>query len=309
MEIISLLWNNIILNPMENSLVLIYAYLGRNFGITILIFTVIVRLLTLPLTLRQIRSTQKMSEIQPKLQALQKRYGKDRTRLSQETMRLYKEAGVNPIGCLGPMVIQFPIWIGLYIAITALLPTSPERLAALSNHLYSWLPVAHQVVPLNSHFLWLDLALPDPLPILAVLVGVSMWAMQKMSTPPAANPQQASTNRMLLWMMPFMFAFFTISLPTGLPLYWTVSNVIGIVIQGSVTGWGELAFWKKKEQPIPAAVAAISESEAQSPSEEESVNEEQAGTSGDQRQDDRGSRRSRAQRARRRSRGSHNRGP
>lgn len=315
MEIISLLWNEIILNPMENGLILIYAYLGRNFGITILIFTVLVRVITLPLTLKQTRSTLKMSQLQPRLQALQKRYTKDRTRLSQETMRLYKESGVNPIGCLGPMIIQFPVWIGLYISIIALLPTKPEDLPKLANHLYSWLPIAHEVVPLSSHFLWLDLALPDKTPVMPVLVGISMWLLQKMSTPAVADPKQASTNRMLLWMMPFMFAFFTISLPSGLPVYWLISNVIGIVIQGFVTGWGELLFFrnlllrKKESVPVPAiALDVPSPANAPSLATEETSDEEQDGTGGDQRQDDRGGHRSRAQRARRRARGSHNRG-
>ncbi|MBI4311697.1 MAG: membrane protein insertase YidC [Chloroflexi bacterium] len=310
-DILSLLWNEIILNPMQNGLVLLYAFTGRNFGITIIIFTIIVRLITLPLTLKQTRSTKRMSELQPKLQALQKRYAKDRARLSQETMRLYKEAGVNPLGCLGPMVIQFPVWIGLYISIVSLLPTSPERLASLSQHLYSWLPIAHEVVPLNSRFLWFDLAVPDPTPIMAVMVGISMWVLQKMSTPSMGDPRQQSTNRMMLWMMPFMFAFFTISLPSGLPLYWMISNIIGIVIQGYVTGYSELLIFKKK-QPVPVPVAALDaagQDDAQTPAIEESAHEEQAGTSGDQRQDGRRSSRSRAQRARRRSRGSHNRGP
>ncbi|MBI2170620.1 MAG: membrane protein insertase YidC [Chloroflexi bacterium] len=310
MEIISLLWNEIILNPMENGLVLLYAYLGRNFGITIIIFTILVRVITLPLTLKQTRSTLKMSQLQPRLQALQKRYAKDRTRLSQETMRLYKEAGVNPIGCLGPMIIQFPVWIGLYISVVALLPTKPEDLPKLANHLYSWLPIAHEVVPLNSNFLWLDLALPDPTPVMAVMVGISMWVLQKMSTPAVADPRQASTNRMLLWMMPFMFAFFTISLPSGLPVYWLISNVIGIVIQGFVTGWDVLLFFRKKE-PVPVSAVAIdATSQANAPSlvTEETLDAEQARTGGDQRQNDRGGRRTRTQRARRRTRGSHNRG-
>ncbi len=304
MELISLLWNGLIFDPMLNGLVLLYAVTGRNFGITIILFTILIRLVTLPLALRQIRSTQKMSEVQPKIQALQKRYAKDKARLSQETMRLYKEMGVNPIGCLGPMVIQFPIWIGLYLAIVQVLPTNPESLAGLASHLYSWIPLVHEVVPLNSRFLWMDLTVPGGYPM-AVLVGASMWVMQKMSTPLSADPRQRSTNQMMLWMMPFMFGFFTITLPSGLPLYWFVSNIIGIVIQYFVTGWAGLIPSRTKPAPVAAGVDAT-QSGPDSTQDEETVNDGKQ--SRNERQERRGSHRTRPKGARRRTRGSHNRG-
>ncbi|MSQ22808.1 MAG: YidC/Oxa1 family membrane protein insertase [Dehalococcoidia bacterium] len=308
MELISLLWNGLVFDPMLNGLVLLYAVTGRNFGITIILFTILIRLVTLPLALRQIRSTKKMSEVQPKIQALQKRYAKDKARLSQETMRLYKEMGVNPIGCLGPMVIQFPIWIGLYYAIVKVLPTNPESLASLSSHLYSWIPVVHEVVPLNSRFLGLDLSTAGVPPlnyVVAFLVGGSMWVMQKMSTPLSADPRQRSTNQMMLWMMPFMFGFFTITLPSGLPLYWFVSNLIGIVIQYFVTGWAGLIPSRTKPAPVAAGVDA-GQSSPDSIQDEETVNDGKQ--SRDERQERRGSHRARPKGARRRTRGSRHRG-
>jgi YidC/Oxa1 family membrane protein insertase len=182
-----------------------------------------------------------MQAIQPKLKAMQEKYKNDRQKVSQETMRLYRENGVNPLGCLGPMFIQFPIWIGLYQAIIQTLPSTPERLATLSNKLYWWLPSVHKAVPLNGDFFGLDLAVPDPTRIvLPVLVGVSMFVMQKMTTMPSTSPQQDSTNRMMLWMMPVMFGFFTIQFPSGLAIYWIVSNIVGIIIQGFATGWDPL---------------------------------------------------------------------
>ncbi len=312
MDFLSLLWNEVIFNPMLNGVVWLYAILGRNFGVTIIVFTIIIRILTLPLTLRQIRSTAKMSQLQPRMQAIQQRYAKDRARISQETMRLYKEAGVSPLGCLGPMVIQFPIWIGLYMAIVQVLPTSPEALASLSTHLYAWLPVVHEVVPLNPRFLWMDLTVPGGY-LMAALVGASMWVMQKMSTPLSADPRQQSTNQMMLWIMPFMFGFFTLTLPSGLPLYWFVSNVIGVVIQGSVTGWSGILSWKgiipwKTQKPAPAAVAVevdAAQGDAKSIQSKETVSD---GPSGDERQDRRGSNRARPKGARRRARGSRHRG-
>ena len=238
---IAVVWNALVLDPMMNGLVVLYSFLFGNFGLAIIVFTVIVRIITHPLTARQMRSTRRMSELQPKVAEIKRRYAKDSRRVSQETMRLYKESGVNPLGCLGPLVIQFPIWIGLYQSILQLLPTSPEALARLSQHLYSWLPFADTVVPLNSKFLWLDLSVPDPSPfVMPVLVGVSMWLQQKMTMMPSPDPRTASTNRTMLWMMPIMFGFFTLNFESGLALYWIVSNIVGIIIQGFITGWEPL---------------------------------------------------------------------
>jgi YidC/Oxa1 family membrane protein insertase len=225
---------------MINSLVLLYSIFFSNFGITIVAFTVLIRLAMFPLTVKQSRSLKAMTALQPRLKEIQTKYADDRERRAQETMKVYKTAGVNPIGCLGPMVIQFPIWIGLYRAILQVLPATPESLVGLSERLYSWLPMVHEVVPLASRFLWLDLAVPDPYPVLPVLVGASMFLMQKMTTMPTADPRQQSTNQMMLWMMPLMFGFFTTTFPSGLALYWVVSNIVGVVMQGFITGWGPL---------------------------------------------------------------------
>ena len=226
---------------MINGLVMLYAYLFLNFGIAIVAFTLLVRLALVPLTVKQSRQIKAMGALQPKMKEIQDRYKGDRQRASQETMKLYREQGVNPLGCLGPMFIQFPIWIGLYQAILQTVPSNPESLVGLSRHLYEWLPQVHGVIPIDSDFLWMDLALPDPTPfVMPVLVGVSMWVMQKMTTMPTADERQASTNRMMLWMMPAMFGFFTLNFPSGLALYWVVSNVVGVAIQGFVTGWDPL---------------------------------------------------------------------
>jgi YidC/Oxa1 family membrane protein insertase len=223
---------------MLNSLIVLYTYLGHNFGVTIIIFTVIIRLITLPLTLRQLRASKAMQSLAPKLQEIQRKY-KDPQQRSQEQMKLYKEHGVNPLGCLGPMVIQFPIWIGLYQSIIQALAIVPERLLSLSQHLYPW-SLVHEAVPLESRFLWLNLGQPDPFPILPLLVGGSMWVQQKMMTTPTADPRSQSMNRMMQWMMPLMFAFLTLSFPSGLALYWVASNIVGIGMQYFVTGWGGL---------------------------------------------------------------------
>jgi len=234
-------WNLIIGNPVLNVLIALSHLLGGEFGWAIIVLTVIIRLISWPLTKRQLKSTKALQEMQPKMQELQKKYGKNQQKLQQEMMKLYKEAGVNPLGCLWPMLIQFPIWIALYQAIMRALATTPENLLELAQRLYSW-SVVSRAVPLSSDFLGLDLASPGNI-VLAIVVGGTMWVQQKMTQAPAVDPRQESTSRMMLLMMPLMFGFLTFMFPSGLALYWAVSNIIGIVTQYFVTGgWGYLKF-------------------------------------------------------------------
>jgi YidC/Oxa1 family membrane protein insertase len=186
-----------------------------------------------------------MQEMQPKIQELQKKYGKNQQKLQQEMMKLYKEAGINPLGCLWPMLIQLPIWIALYQAIMGALAATPESLLGLGQRLYSW-DIVNQAIPLSSQFLGLHLGLTGSENgmlgfLLAIIVGGTMWVQQKMTTAPAVDPRQQSTNRMMTLLMPLMFGFLTLMFPSGLALYWAVSNMIGIVTQYFVTGgWGYL---------------------------------------------------------------------
>ena len=246
------IFNFFIIDPMINGLALLYYVFFDQFWLSIVIFTIFVRLATLPLTLKQTRQMRAMSALQPRMRQIQERYAGDRGRASQETMKLYREAGVNPLGCFGPMLIQLPIWIGLFQALRVTLPTDPDSLIGLAQRFYSWLPPVHETVPLDSAFLWLDLANPDPSPfIMPILVAASTWAQQKMTTMPAMDDRQASTNRMMLWMMPLMLGFFTLSFPSGLALYWITSNIIGVGIQYFQTGWGPLF---SRSTPAPAQI-------------------------------------------------------
>ena len=312
MELIGEIWNGVIIRPMINSLVLLYYIFFSNFGLAIIAFTIIVRTAMIPLTLKQSRLMKAMSQIQPDMKKIQERYPKDKARAQQEIMRLYKERGVNPLSCLGPMVIQMPIFIGLFWALRGTLPSTPERLADLSRHLYSWIPQVHQAVPLDGGFIGMDLAVyagESPAPfnlLLPVLVGGSMWVMQKMTTVAPATPQQASTNRLMLWMMPLMFGFFTLNFESGLALYWIVSNLIGIVIQGFITGWGPL----ESVVRFGRASAAKQPSSDAVPSPASALSDEEVVTGENNRNDrkdaGRGNR-NRSKRARRRARGGRNR--
>ncbi len=182
---------------MLNLLVVLYTICFNNMGIAIIVFTVIVRLVTLPLTIKQLRQMKAMTDLQPRMKEIQERYGRDRQRVSQETMRMYREAGVNPVGCLGPLVIQMPILFGLFRVLIQTLYSRPDHLVALSEKFYSWIPFfpIYTAAPLGASFLWMDLSEPDPTNvIMPALVFVSTWLQQKMTMTPSTDPRQ-STNR------------------------------------------------------------------------------------------------------------------
>lgn len=229
------IWHEGLIRPMLNILLFLYAYLGKSFIVAIAAFTLILRLITLPLQVKQIRAAKRMSALQPRMAELQKKYGGDKARLAQEQQKLYKEAGVNPLGGCLPTLVQFPIWIGLYQSINSVLADTPLELMQLGKAAYINFPALVDIVPLQSHFLWLHLARPDSGDltryILPVLVGGTMWLQQKMMTQPSSDPQQASMNQTMEFMMPVMFGFFTTQFASGLAIYFVISNVIGIGLQ------------------------------------------------------------------------------
>ena len=257
------LWREIIIRPMLNTLLVLYVLCFAQMGVAIIAFTVLVRVVTIPLTVRQLRQMRSMTGLQPKVREIQERYAGDRQRISQETMRLYRESGVNPIGCLGPLIVQMPILIGLFRVLIQTLFNNPEDLVNLSDKLYPWITFVpiHAAVPVNNGFLWMDLSRPDPSPIvMPVLVAVTTWVQQKMTQMPSPDPRQQSSQTMMLWMMPIFLGAFSLGWPSGLPLYWVVSNLIGIGIQYFITGWGPLfpLFPRRGEEesePAPAVIA------------------------------------------------------
>ena len=158
MEALSVIWNEAIIRPMLNTLMVLYVISFSQMGIAIILLTVLVRVVTLPLTLKQVRQMRAMSTLQPRMREIQERYRNDRARVSQETMRMYREAGVNPIGCLGPLVVQMPILIGLFRVLIQTVFSKPDDLVGLSDKLYNWIPLVniHAAAPLNATFIWLD---------------------------------------------------------------------------------------------------------------------------------------------------------
>lgn len=179
-----------------------------NYGIAIILMTIILRILIWPLTRKSYVSTMKMQQMQPELQRVQKLYANDKARLQVEMMRVYQTHKTSPMsGCL-PMLVQIPIFFALY---KALLISVPMR---------------------SAHFLWIsDLSVMDPYFILPILMGATMWLQQYLQTPQTqnnANDALASTQRVMKW-MPVLFTVLFAWMPAGLVLYWTVSNLFGIL--------------------------------------------------------------------------------
>ena len=242
-----------------NIMLLFYAYLGHNTVVAIAALTLLINLLLLPLTLQQQRSARRMQELQPEMEKLQKKYAKDKERLAQEQMKLWKQAGVNPMGGCLPLLIQLPIWFGLFGAMRACMPSTPLELFQFSQGIYKWLPGVVGLVPLQSTFLGMDLGQP-PNPAqwwsyaLPILVFATSWFQQKLLTPPT-NPddksQAAIMNQQMQIMMPLMFMFFTLSYATGLSIYFIISALIRIA-QYYVMGEAKSTQKRGKEQAKPA---------------------------------------------------------
>jgi len=274
--LIGQIWNLIILSPMINVLIVVSGFLFNNFGLAIIALTIIVRAVTLPLTMKQLRATRAMQELQPKMAELQKKYGRDRNKLAQEQMKLYRESGVSPAGCMLPMLVQLPIWIALFQSIIRVLAVVPEDFLNLSRHLYAAWPQVFTLVPLDSGFLWLDLAVPDRYLILPILVGGTMWVQQKMVMPRTGDPRQQAQSQMMLWVMPLMFAFLTLQFPSGLALYWVVSNLISIGVQYYMTGRGGLkaaepAQGTGRDKKYAARITAVEEKREDYPESEADI--------------------------------------
>ncbi|HVX29438.1 MAG TPA: YidC/Oxa1 family membrane protein insertase [Nitrolancea sp.] len=196
-------------------------------GIAVIVLTIIFKTILLPLTVKSLRSMSSMQELQPKIKDLQKKYAKDRQKLSAETMKLYQEHGVNPAsGCL-PMLLQVPIFFGLYFAI--------RNLSAHGGGIW------------NDPFLWLpSLAKPDPYHILPIAAGLFQFVQTRMARPrnqgKAADPQQQMMNTMMTF-TPLMVVIFGWAFDSGPVIYWTVSAIYSAVQQWFITGWGSMLDW------------------------------------------------------------------
>ncbi|HUN05574.1 MAG TPA: YidC/Oxa1 family membrane protein insertase [Aggregatilineales bacterium] len=232
------MWD-LILNPFITVLTLLYTALGNSAVLAIVLFTVLIRVIMLPLTAQQMKSSKAMSALQPELQELQKKYKNDREKLAQEQMALYRKHGVNPVGGCLPLFIQLPIWIGLYQAINHALAATPLQLLDLGGRFL--VGGLDRLVPLNNVVAGIDLTQPPQswALILPVLVLITSWVQSKMMTPPpmpksddgepSATNQAAAMTQSMTTIMPVMMGMFSLSFSVGLSIYFVVSNVISII--------------------------------------------------------------------------------
>jgi YidC/Oxa1 family membrane protein insertase len=199
-------WNEYIVYPLSLLIIKMAEWLGGNFGLSIIAVTLIIRFAILPLMIKQTKSSKAMQALQPEMQKLKEKYSskdqKTQQKLQQETMALFQKHGVNPLAGCFPLIVQMPILIGFYHAIS--------RTREIAEH----------------NFLWFDLGSPDPYYILPLVAGVTTFIQQKMMMAgQEANPQMA----MMLWLMPIMIIVFAINFPAALSLYWVVGNLFMIV--------------------------------------------------------------------------------
>ncbi len=221
-----------------NVLIWIYDIVGNNFGLAIILFTILIRIATWPLNAQQMKGATAMQELQndKEWQAIQKKYAKDREKLAQEQMRIYRERGINPFSSCLPTLIQFPIIIALYQSIIRALGSTPLDLLRLSRSIY--LPNVSDLIPLNSKFLWMDLGRPESvalfglaIPTLALVVAITTYIQAKLTMPVSATPgdQSAAMSGMMTIYMPLLLGYFAITFAAGLSVYFITSNILGII--------------------------------------------------------------------------------
>jgi YidC/Oxa1 family membrane protein insertase len=200
-------WNEYVVYPLSMLIIYVAELFGNSYALSIIVVTILIRLLILPLMIKQTKSSKAMQALQPELQRLREKYSskdaKTQQKLQQETMQLFQKHGVNPLaGCL-PLLVQMPILIGFFHAITR-----TKEIA-------------------TQNFLWFDLGEADPYFILPLIAGATTFIQQKMMM--AGTENQNPQMAMMLWLMPIMIIIFAINFPAALSLYWVVGNIFMIV--------------------------------------------------------------------------------
>jgi YidC/Oxa1 family membrane protein insertase len=233
--------------PIFNGLMLLDHVLG-DFGLSIIVLTILVRLILFPLTLKQLKSTKAMQAIQPLIADVKKQYPKDQRAQLEAQQAIYKEYGINPAaGCL-PLFIQLPVIYGLFNSLNTVL-RSPN-LHNINNAIYPFLPHFSKLPDANlnwftfisSHAV-VNLGIPDPSHILPILAGLATFIQLRMSQPrttAATKSAMSQQMQIMQFVMPFITLIFAWGFPAGLALYWTTTSVFSMVQQYFVTGWGSL---------------------------------------------------------------------
>ena len=305
------LWNDFLVYPLLTLLVIAYDFI-HDFGLAVVVITVLIRLFLYPLYVRQIRSSRSMQELAPALNDIKKKYGNDKQRLNEEQMKLYRERGVNPIGGCLPMVVFIPVLIAMYAAFQQ----APHLDGAtLQEIVHRYLPFVTVNVPadgridMTAHWLpWIeaagsDLSQRDPFYVLPVISAALQLVASVMAMP--RNPAQTDDpTQRTMQSMTYTFPLLTIILfrdfPAGVFIYYITTTLFQVVQQYFVMGWGQLPRWLPFLNNIPTpADRAMRQREAAAVKEAE-ADMEAAGAPGAQRRGGDGRREGNGQRRRRR---------
>ena len=213
-------WFTFLAKPLLVGLKWFYSF-THNYGIAIILLTIIIKIVFWPLTQKSYTSMQKMKKVQPKIQQIREKYKDDKEKLNQELMQVYKTYKVNPMGGCLPMALQIPVFFALYRMLNSAVELRHQPFAL-------WI---HDLTAPDRLNLGFSIDLPmighlDGLPVLTILMGITMFLQQKM-TPSSGDPRQEK----IMLIMPVMFTFFFINFPAGLVLYWFVNNILSIAQQ------------------------------------------------------------------------------
>jgi YidC/Oxa1 family membrane protein insertase len=248
---IGYLFNLIFTFPIFNVLMLLYRLIG-DFGLSIIVLTLVVKLILFPLTLQQLKSMKATQALQPQMAEIRKKYAKDQRAQAEAMQALYKEYGMNPLAgnCL-PLLVQMPVLFGLFYALSAVL-RSAKTVNDINKLLYPFIPHFSHFPNIDLNWFtfisptWhFSLGLPDPTHILPILAALATFGQLRMSQPRTAN-QPGTTDAMqqqmkiMQFISPAMVLFFGWNYAAGLALYWTVSSLFGMIQQSFVSGWGGL---------------------------------------------------------------------
>lgn len=235
------MFNTLIVYPLLNLLMVVYGIIpGHDFGIAVILMTIIIRLALWPLAGKQLHSQKKMQELQPEIAKVRKAAAGDRQKESQLLMELYKEKEINPLSSCLPTLIQFPFLIALFFV----LKLATQDFTVFSSHLYSFvagLPHVKQLFAdptLFKPYLLGIVNLAKPSIVLAILAGISQYVQVKMITPKVEksdDPQARMASSMTL-IFPLLTGVIALSLPAALPLYWTTANLVSIFQQKLIMG-------------------------------------------------------------------------
>jgi YidC/Oxa1 family membrane protein insertase len=267
------IFNLILINPITNLLIAIYnallfLHIPYALGFSIIVLTALIRLLLWPVVAQQIKATKAMQRMAPHIAAIKEKHKSDKKRQQEETMKLYKEHGVNPVGGCLPALVQIPIFISLYRVLTHIVSSSSAQVMARVNGVvyFGALKVNHAIdttffglplatVPKNnlSHEPWLIL--------IPIVTGFMQFILSKMmmpeevldakqvlakKTPQKSDDFQAAMQKQTLFIFPIMIGFFSFTLPVGLSLYWNTFSLFGILQQYILAGPGGLKPWLAK---------------------------------------------------------------